>query len=117
MSSTTTGNANHIRFQRLNQVCEKALEESLKALSDENLEMCYPTLSSTKEGKHEIQTVKDQLHESWSQNARKEFDAVFKERDIEVKLNELDDLILEAQEHQKKGDRTQIPYVKYISFI
>lgn len=111
---STSQNSNHIRFQRLNQVCDKALEESMKALSDENLQMCYPTLSSTKEGKHEIQTVKDQLHESWSQNARNEFDAVFKERDIEAKLNELDDLILQAQEHQKSGDRTQIPYVKSI---
>ncbi len=99
---------NHIRFERLNQVCKRALEESMKALSDDNLKMCYPILADSKEGKDTISAVKDQLKESWSQNSQKEFDAIFKERDIEEKLNQLDDLIIQAQERQKSGDNKQL---------
>ncbi|CAM9014805.1 unnamed protein product [Wickerhamomyces anomalus] len=99
---------NHIRFERLNQVCKRALEESMKALSDDNLKMCYPILAGSKEGKDTISAVKDQLKESWSQNSQKEFDAIFKERDIEEKLNQLDDLIIQAQERQKSGDKKQL---------
>lgn len=102
---------NHIRFQRLNEVCNKALAESIKVLSDDNLKMCYPILSSTNEGKDTMTAVKGQLKQSWTENAQKEFEAIFKEREIENKLDELDDLIHQAQELQKSEKGKQIPYV------
>ncbi|CCH42268.1 Kinetochore-associated protein NNF1 [Wickerhamomyces ciferrii] len=106
---SNTENKDHIRHQRLVQVVNKALEESMKTISDENLQSCYPLLSSTKQGKETISVVKEQLKESWFQNSQKEFDAIYKERDIEAKLNELDDLIIEAQDLQKNSEAKQIP--------
>jgi kinetochore protein NNF1 len=100
----------HIRFQRLKQVCSKALEESQKVLTDENLHACYPTISSTKDGRRLIQTIKQQMIESWTANTKREFTSIFEERDIEAKLDELDELIAQAQDRMDTGTEPQLPY-------
>lgn len=99
----------HIRFSRLEQVCSKALEESQKVLTDENLQACYPSIASTQQGRLLIQTIKQQLEESWSNNTHNEFSSIFQERQIEQKLNELDDLIALAQQRKDSGVEPQVP--------
>lgn len=98
--------AEHIRFERLQTVCDKALEESQKVLTDENLLSCFPSLNSSEKGKQLLNTIRLKLTESWSENTRKEFNSIFEERDIENKLNELDDLINDAN---KRDPDNSIP--------
>lgn len=100
----------HIRFHRLEQVCSKALTESQKVLTDDNLHACYPTLASSQDGRALIQTIKQQLTESWQANTQNEFTSIFSEREIEEKLNELDELIAIAQDRKdSEGQASQIP--------
>lgn len=73
--------------------------------------MCYPSLSNSKQGEESISKVKKTLTEKWPQNASVEFDAIFEEREIESKLDELDDLIIQAQQRQKNGENHELPYV------
>lgn len=90
-------------------MCLKALEESQKVLTDENVYSCYPNLVCTPNGKDLVDKVKQQLIDSWRDNTVKEFRSIFEERDIENKLNELDDLIAKAQERKNNGDDPQVP--------
>jgi kinetochore protein NNF1 len=99
-----TEQSTHIRYDRLKTVCYKALEESQKALTGDNLISCYPSLTNSDQGKQLLSTITAQLVDSWSDNTKREFDAIFKERDIETKLNELDDLIADAS---KNGSQTE----------
>lgn len=99
-----------IRFDRLQQVSTKALTESQKVITDENLSTCYPTIASTPTGKALLTTIKTQLIESWTQNAIREFEAIFEEREAHEKLDQLDELIAEAQEKKKNGIVDNVPF-------
>ncbi|CCE83912.1 Piso0_004509 [Millerozyma farinosa CBS 7064] len=98
-----------IRYERLRLVCQKALEQSIKkSLSMEQIKKCYPTISSSKEGERSLEIARSQIVKFWHTNSMKEFDLIFKERDIETKLNELDEIVQKAQERKAKGDEAPI---------
>ncbi|CAG99295.1 MIND complex subunit NNF1 [Kluyveromyces lactis] len=88
----------HIRFQRLVQVCNKALEESIRKLQSwEKIHECFPNYGQTREGIENLTVCQQQVIKLWSNLSRVEFDAIFHERSIEEKLNQLDDLINKAR--------------------
>ncbi|AGO10603.1 AaceriABR150Cp [[Ashbya] aceris (nom. inval.)] len=103
-----------IRFKRLNQVCEKALAQSISKLQNwDKLSSCYPGYISTREGYANLKTCQVQVCDFWSQLCRQEFQAIFEERDVKAKLDELDDLILKAKERARSqrdgtGNRTRV---------
>lgn len=98
-----------IRYERLKLVCQKALEQSIKkSLSMEQIKKCYPTISLSKEGERSLEIARSQIVKFWHTNSMKEFDLIFKERDIENKLNELDEIVQKAQERKTKGDEAPI---------
>lgn len=98
-----------IRYERLRLVCQKALEQSIKkSLSMEQIKKCYPTISLSKEGERSLEIARSQIVKFWHTNSMKEFDLIFKERDIETKLNELDEIVQKAQERKAKGDEAPI---------
>lgn len=83
-----------IRYERLRLVCTRALEESIKkSLDIEQIKKCYPTISSTEEGVKVLEIARSQIVEFWFNNSIKEFDLIFAERDLESKLDSLDELI------------------------
>lgn len=88
-----------IRFERLQVVCRKALQQSIeKSLSLEQLKSCYPTIATNKEGLKALEIARIQIVEFWLENSLNEFKLIFDERDMETKLNELDELIQQAYE-------------------
>lgn len=98
-----------IRYERLRLVCQKALEQSIKkSLSMEQIRKCYPTISLSREGERSLEIARSQIVKFWHNNSMKEFDLIFKERDIETKLNELDEIVQKAQERKAKGDEAPI---------
>lgn len=95
-----------IRFERLQAVCTRALQESIKkSLDIEKIKKCYPTLASSEEGVKALEIARSQIIEFWLNNSLKEFELIFKERDIENKLNSLDDLIQLAKERSLSGSK------------
>lgn len=93
-----------IRYERLNLVCKKALEQSIKkSLAIEQIKTCYPTIANTEEGQKSLEIARSQIIKFWHNNSSKEFDLIFKEREIETKLNELDEIIHDAQNRKSEG--------------
>lgn len=99
MSISQNGNnVDHVRFQRLVQVCNKALEESIKQLESwEKIQDCFPEYCQTREGSENLSVCQQQVSKLWANLSRVEFDAIFHERNIEEKLNQLDELIDKAK--------------------
>lgn len=93
----------HIRFSGLKSVAEKALDESIKTLGFEKLRQCYPELSKYKSGKQAIDIARAQIINFWKNTTVREFQQIFKEYDLENKLNQLDDLIEEAKQRKRKA--------------
>lgn len=93
-----------IRFTLLQKVLEKSLSESTKTITLEKLKGCYPELALTEDGVKAMEIVRSQITEIWQEKSLAEFNAVFKERDVENSLNELDRLIEEAKRRQKRNN-------------
>ncbi|KAK6463130.1 Nnf1-domain-containing protein [Scheffersomyces coipomensis] len=100
----TTSDVTKIRFERLELVTRKALEHSIKkSLSLDQIKTCYPTIASTDEGVKALEIARSQMINFWRTSSLKEFDLIFKEKDIENKLNELDEIISIAQQRKRDG--------------
>lgn len=98
-----------IRYERLKLVCKKALEQSIKkSLSMDQIKTCYPTIASTEEGQKSLEIARSQIIKFWHNNSTKEFDLIFKERNIETKLNELDEIIQKAEERKFEGKEAPV---------
>lgn len=94
-----------IRYTRLNQVCTKALQQSINRVDKwEKLSSCFPDYASTEEGAANLKNCQKQVVNFWKELCKREFGEIFKERDIEVKLNDLDQLIHEAKVKVKAGE-------------
>ncbi|CEP63455.1 MIND complex subunit NNF1 LALA0_S08e02872g [Lachancea lanzarotensis] len=103
-----------IRYTRLNQVCRKALQQSVtKVQSWDKLASCFPTYTATDTGARNLSTCQQQVVEFWMELSKREFDEIFRERDIENKLNDLDDLISRAKTVQEglKEQNTDLPCI------
>lgn len=91
-----------IRFERLKLVCRKALEQLIKkSLSPEQFKLCFPTIAGTDEGIRSLDLARSQMIGFWHENTLKEFDLIFQERNIDTKLNELDEIIQTAQRREQ----------------
>lgn len=90
-----------IRYERLQQISQRSLTESVKYLTTERLESCYPSIAKAPKGKQALQKARDQIANYWESSATKEFNAVFEERDVAEKMKQLDNLIDEAEQRKE----------------
>jgi kinetochore protein NNF1 len=99
-----------VRFDRLNLVCKKALEQLIKkGISMEKLRQCYPTISSTVNGNKSLTIARSQIVKYWHKTSLAEFDMIFSEKNIQEKLDELDEIIQLAQ--KRKQERSIEPVI------
>lgn len=100
-----------IRYERLKLVSKKALELSIKkSLSIEQIRSCYPTIASTEEGEKALEIARSQIVKFWHKTSMEEFDLIFKERDIENKLDELDQIIYDAKKRKETGEELPVAF-------
>ncbi|CUS24770.1 LAQU0S19e01222g1_1 [Lachancea quebecensis] len=91
-----------IRYLRLNQVCKKALQQSVNKVQNwDKIASCFPHYAAVDEGATNLTNCQRQVVEFWMELSKREFEEIFKERDIERKLNDLDDLISRAKTVQR----------------
>lgn len=96
-----------IRYQRLRQVFNKALSQSIAKFQDyEKLSSCFPEYAATREGKIHLQNCEKQVTEFWTELCHREFEEIMKERHVKEKLDELDTLIHEARLRQERNDES-----------
>ncbi|ODQ81099.1 hypothetical protein BABINDRAFT_28878, partial [Babjeviella inositovora NRRL Y-12698] len=98
-----------IRFPRLQQLCQKALEESIKSLTIEKFSQCYPTLASTVEGMNLLKVAREQVTNYWFNNSMREFNLIFQERGVEGSLDSLDELVAEARLRKQTVNGSELP--------
>ncbi|EMG48990.1 NNF1 Kinetochore-associated protein NNF1 [Candida maltosa Xu316] len=104
MSSKEQSDQDSIRFRKLRLASRKALEQSIKsALNVKQLRTCFPTLVQTEEGIHSLEIALSQMSAFWYTRSLEEFDLIYNEKDLEVKLNELDGIVRKAQELKENG--------------
>lgn len=88
-----------IRNVRLNQVFNKALTQSISKLQNwDKLNSCFPKYANTREGSTNLKNCQTQVTEFWTEICKREFEEILRERNVKVKLDELDELIWEARE-------------------
>lgn len=97
-------NTEKVRFERLRLVARRALEELIKkSLSIEQVNTCFPTLVSSEDGVTSLESALSQMSGFWHSNSLDEFDLIYKEKDMESKLNELDNIIQQSQDRKDSG--------------
>lgn len=93
-----------IRFERLNQVMKKAVEQTIKKLlMPEQLDKCFPTISKMEGGPEALETARKQIQKYFHSTCIKQFEHIFYNRDLERKLDELDEIIQSAQHRRDLG--------------
>lgn len=93
-----------IRFERLNQVMKKAVEQTIKKLlMPEQLDKCFPTISKMEGGPEALETARKQIQKYFHSTCIKQFEHIFNNRDLERKLDELDEIIQSAQHRRDLG--------------
>lgn len=96
-----------IRHERLRLVCRKALEQSIeKSLGSCEIKLCYPIIGNTIEGSKSLEIARKQIIKFWYDNSINEFELIFKERNIESKLDELDEIIQNAQKRKQTNGKS-----------
>ncbi|KAL6940263.1 hypothetical protein ACO0QE_004161 [Hanseniaspora vineae] len=91
----------HVRYAKLQEVCEQALNRVLKKLANWNkLCLLYPTLSLRFQP--ELAKTQTEIIALLKTLCTNEFHAIFKERHIREKLNDLDELITIAKHRERE---------------
>ncbi|GMM31961.1 hypothetical protein DAMA08_047060 [Martiniozyma asiatica (nom. inval.)] len=88
---------NHVRYPALHTALSYALQKTLKMLKLGTFKLAYPNID-----KRVLSDVRSKVIKAWSGRAELEFKRVFADKNLESKLNELDDLIFEAQDWCRK---------------
>lgn len=87
-----------IRYQRLLQVFNRALFQSISTFQDWNkISSCFPHYAETELGKIHLENCRKQVSALWSELCEREFQEIVKDRDIRAKLDELDGLVAQAK--------------------
>ncbi|CAI5755680.1 unnamed protein product [Candida verbasci] len=85
-----------VRYERLKLVANKALDQSInESLTNQNIILCFPNLSTT--NLDVLLSIVSQLQSFWLNTSLDEFELIYKEKLIQEKLNELDEIIYDAQ--------------------
>ncbi|CDO53796.1 similar to Saccharomyces cerevisiae YJR112W NNF1 Essential component of the MIND kinetochore complex which joins kinetochore subunits contacting DNA to those contacting microtubules [Geotrichum candidum] len=101
-SSENNSTPMSIRYNRLTQISRRALQETFKHFTYEKLASCYPTIASTPSGKHALEQALLQITKFFNDTALKEFDTIYKERNILPLMVELDNMIEDAKTRKNK---------------
>lgn len=101
-----------IRYNRLVQVCNKALGESIKKLQGwDKIQDCFAGYAQTNTGTENLRICQEQVIKLWTNLCKVEFEAIFHERSVEEKLNQLDELIEKSKSHHSSITTSDGPKV------
>lgn len=93
-----------VRFDKLQKVLQKAVDYTVEKLfRPEQLEKCFPNISQMKGGEKALQTARKQILDYFQRTLVDQFRHIFEQNDIERKLDELDEIIQDAQARRDLG--------------
>ncbi|KAI3404047.2 hypothetical protein KGF56_003206 [Candida oxycetoniae] len=112
MSSTNEKNIHKVRFERLQLVGKKAVEQVLKtSLTTDQIKSCYKEIAESEVGLKSLETGSNQLEKYLLEETLAEFDHIYEENDLSSKLNDLDEVIQNAfqREQGKMSSAESLP--------
>ncbi|KAG7194892.1 uncharacterized protein KQ657_004000 [Scheffersomyces spartinae] len=93
-----------VRYPRMRALCGKALMQVIgKGLSMDKFISCFPVLAESPEGMEALRNARQQVIGFWTKAAESEFETIFKERDLETKLDQLDEIVQAARLNRQRG--------------
>ncbi|KAG7694493.1 hypothetical protein KL930_003812 [Ogataea haglerorum] len=92
-------NLKYVRFDGLRKAAEFSLQETVSKFDIEKLVECYPGVD-----RETLTDFHHQITEMWTSKALDEFQGIYLEKDLEQKLNELDEIIFESRQRQLRND-------------
>ncbi len=101
-SKPTENNAQTVRYDRLQTLAYRCLQQCTKSLTYDTMVSCYPKIASHNVGKGWLNQGLEDIKKFWETSSEREFNSIWKERDIKRKLDELDGIILEGKKRQKR---------------
>lgn len=91
-----------VRFNTLKQVGKKALEKLIKnALNIDKVIQCYPKIASTQQGVYHLKGASAQIIDYWYSSTLSELDLIYGEKEVEQRLDELDEIIQIAKQRKQ----------------
>lgn len=93
----------HVRYRQLCQVSTQAANEVARAMLNEHVNTCFPTIVQMKGGREVLARAVAESQAYFSKTCQRQFARDFEDQDLELLLNELDDLVEEAQQRRARG--------------
>lgn len=90
-----------IRAAKLDDILDRSVSQTMRACSYEKLVSCFPTLA--KNDPETLRHAQEQVTQFLTSACRSEFDKILRERGVIERLNELDELVLEAKGRKDQG--------------
>lgn len=69
VTTDPSGNVSSVRYNRLTQIGQRALQDTCKHLTYDKWASCYPTIASTPSGKHALEQARLQVTKFFSETA------------------------------------------------
>lgn len=93
------GGVEYVRFSGLEKAAEFALSETLRKLTLQRMEECYPDIEP-----EVLEYIRKQTIEVWRKKAEAECGQIYTERDLKSKLDALDEIVSDARDRQSRRD-------------
>lgn len=91
-----------IRYPHLLKVSQRTVAETLKLLTYKKLAACYPTIAATPAGSFALKQALTKIKRHFESSTLREMDVIFRERELEKGLKELETIINEAKERRER---------------
>ncbi|VEU22092.1 DEKNAAC103075 [Brettanomyces naardenensis] len=98
----------YVRYGGLRKVVDYSLDTTLKQFTLEKLKECYPMIDASV-----LEFVRRQIVDLWRSTAESEFDKIYDDRQLEKSLNELDEIVYEA-ERRKEKDKDDVLHLEQL---
>lgn len=99
MSKRLRDDDDYVKFDGFQKAVKFSMESVLKRLTLDTLKECYPQVDSAA-----LENIRRQIIDAWRAKAAAEFAKVYEERELQQRLDELDEVINDAKLRQKRGE-------------
>lgn len=98
-----------VRFERLRVVLKLAVEQTVKRLmGPDQMKDCFPKIATMEGGEATLELARKQVADYFVNTSLSQFDHICQERNLEFRLNDLDEIIQNAQHLKTTNSGPQI---------
>lgn len=112
--SSSSAKHSSVRFDRLRVVLRLAVEQTVKRLMEpEQINACFSQLAAMEGGQAALEIARKQVANYFVNTSLSQFDHICQERNVKLRLDELDEIIQTAQDRRASGVAEQLHVDKF----